>query len=266
MDSGVSLVSMPYSKILCSNDLTNKEYEEEKVPTMPQETTFSHTESHSSTDAVILPYEVTDEYYIEQLPQLKKKYLYNFIKRMADIILAFLGLVITAVPMLVIAVMIKIKMGGTVFYRQTRLGLNGKPFQILKFRTMAMDAEVGGAQWSEGSHDSRITALGAALRQYRLDELPQFFNVLSGTMSLVGPRPERPCFYDAFETYIHGFSQRLAVKPGITGLAQVNGGYGLRPEEKILHDVEYIKKRSLWLDFIILLKTVEIVLHHRDAK
>jgi len=233
---------------------------------MQQEIIISHTESPSSSSPVILPYEVTDEFYVEQLPQLKKKNIYNFIKRIADIVFAVLGIVVTAFPMLIIAVMIKVKMGGTVFYRQTRLGINGKPFRIIKFRTMAMDAEAGGAQWSEGVHDPRITKLGAALRQYRLDELPQFFNVLGGSMSLVGPRPERPCFYEAFETYIHGFSQRLVVKPGITGLAQVNGGYSIRPEEKILHDIEYIKKRSLWLDFKILLKTVGIVLHHRDAK
>jgi len=233
---------------------------------MQQEITISHTESQGSSSPVILPYEVTDEFYVEQLPQLKKKNIYNFIKRIADIVFAVLGIVVSALPMLIIAVLIKFKMGGTVFYRQTRLGLNGKSFQIIKFRTMAMDAEAGGAQWSEGVHDPRITKLGAALRQYRLDELPQFFNVLGGSMSLVGPRPERPCFYEAFETYIHGFSQRLVVKPGITGLAQVNGGYSIRPEEKILYDIEYIKTRSLWLDFKILLKTVEIVLHHRDAK
>ncbi len=234
--------------------------------TISPEVLVRQAESRDNTDAVILPYEVTEEFNIEQLSQLDKKYLYSFIKRVSDIIFAFLGIVITAIPMLVIAVLIKAKMGGTVFYRQTRLGLNGKPFRIIKFRTMTMDAEAGGAQWSEGIHDTRITKLGTALRQYRLDELPQFFNVLAGSMSLVGPRPERPCFYEAFETYIHGFSQRLVVKPGITGLAQVNGGYSIHPEEKILHDIEYIKKRSLWMDFIILLRTVEIVLHHRDAK
>lgn len=230
------------------------------------EPVYSSTAPFEEPSAVILPYEVTGEFYIEQLPQLRKKPIYLFFKRIADIVLSLFGLVLTAIPMLVIAIIIKMKMGGTVFYRQTRLGLNGKPFRIIKFRTMSMDAEAAGAQWSDGKHDARITALGAALRQYRLDELPQFFNVLSGTMSLVGPRPERPCFYDAFETYIHGFSQRLAVKPGITGLAQVNGGYSLRPEEKILHDIDYIKKRSLWLDFVILVKTVGIVVHHRDAK
>ncbi|MBE6571320.1 MAG: sugar transferase [Ruminococcaceae bacterium] len=233
---------------------------------MQHEATIVRTELPGSSNTVILPYEVTDEFYVEQLPQLKKKNIYNFIKRMADIIFAVIGIIVTALPMLIIAIMIKANMGGTVFYRQTRLGINGKPFKIIKFRTMTMDAEAGGAQWSEGAQDSRITKLGAALRQYRLDELPQFFNVLAGSMTLVGPRPERPCFYEAFETYIHGFSQRLAVKPGITGLAQVNGGYSIRPEEKILYDIEYIKKRSLWMDFKIMLKTVGIVLHHRDAK
>lgn len=231
---------------------------------MPQ-SIFSQTKT-SDSSPVILPYEVTEEFYVERLPQLEEKHIYDFIKRIADIVFAFLGVVVTAIPMLVIAVMIKINMGGTVFYRQTRSGLDGEPFQIIKFRTMSMDAEAAGAQWSEGVRDPRITKLGAALRQYRLDELPQFFNVLSGEMSLVGPRPERPCFYEAFETYIHGFSQRLVVKPGITGLAQVNGGYSIRPEEKILHDIEYIKKRSLWLDLRILFRTVGIVLHHRDAK
>ena len=233
---------------------------------MPQETIFCHAASPDRPDGVILPYEVTEEFYIEQLPQLKKKHIYNFMKRTADILLALLGIALTAIPMLIIAVLIKVRMGGAVFYRQTRLGLNGKPFRIIKFRTMTMDAEADGAQWSSGNRDNRITELGGVLRQYRLDELPQFFNVFAGSMSLVGPRPERPCFYDAFETYIHGFSQRLVVKPGITGLAQVNGGYSLRPEEKILHDIEYIKKRSLWLDFVILLKTVGIILHHRDAR
>lgn len=155
---------------------------------MQQEITISHTELSGGSNPVILPYEVTDEFYVEQLPQLKKKNIYNFIKRIADIVFAFLGIIVSAFPMLIIAIMIKVKMGGTVFYRQTRLGINGKPFQIIKFRTMAMDAEAGGAQWSEGVHDSRITKLGAALRQFRLDELPQFFNVLEGSMSLVGER------------------------------------------------------------------------------
>lgn len=224
------------------------------------------TQFPETPSIVILPYDVTGEYFIEQLPELENKPVYDFIKRFFDVVLSIIGILLTALPMLVIAVLIKVNMCGTVIYKQTRLGLHGEEFQILKFRTMSMDAESGGAQWSEGENDPRITKLGAYLRKYRLDEIPQFFCVLSGSMSLVGPRPERPCFYAAFETYVHGFSQRLSVKPGITGAAQVNGGYNIPPEEKILHDIEYIKKRSLWLDFVILLKTVVVVVRHKDAK
>jgi len=129
-----------------------------------------------------------------------------------------------------------------------------------------MDAESNGAQWSEGERDTRIFPLGHKLRQYRLDELPQFWCILKGDMSLVGPRPERECFYKEFETYIHGFSERLKVKPGLTGLAQVNGGYNLKPEEKIIYDVEYIKTRSLALDLKLIFKTVGVVIDHKGAK
>lgn len=223
--------------------------------------------SHFETpNVVIMPFEQTQEYYIEQLPQLPPKRMYRFFKRMGDLVLSVIGLVILGIPMAVIALLVKCTSPGDVFYRQQRLGLNGKPFNIIKFRTMYMDAEKNGARWSEGEDDPRITRFGAWLRQYRLDELPQFFNILSGSMSLVGPRPERPCFYEAFEEYIHGFSQRMVVKPGITGWAQVNGGYDLRPEEKIIYDIEYIKKRSLWLDMVVLFKTVYVVAFHKDAK
>lgn len=233
---------------------------------MPHNHDASYIIPPDNIDNVILPYEVTEEFFIEQIPPLKHRYVYTFLKRLADILLAILGIVLTVIPMLAIALIIKIHMGGPVFYRQIRLGLNGKAFRIIKFRTMHVDAEATGAKWSDGDQDPRITKFGMFLRQYRLDELPQFFNVLAGSMSLVGPRPERPCFYNAFETYIHGFSQRLAVKPGITGLAQVRGGYNIRPEEKIVYDIEYIKKRSLWLDFLILLKTIKTVLCHQDVR
>ncbi len=217
-------------------------------------------------ELVILPFSQSKEFYVERLDEIPKKLPYRVLKRLFDMIAAVLGLLVCAVPMALIAAAIKYTSSGTVFYRQQRLGKNGTPFNIIKFRTMRMDAEADGARWSEGENDSRITPIGAWLRKYRLDELPQFFNVITGTMSIVGPRPERPCFYEAFETYIHGFSQRLMVKPGITGLAQVNGGYNLRPEEKICYDMEYIKKRSLWMDFKILLRTIGVVLNHQDAK
>lgn len=224
------------------------------------------TSQFETPNVVIMPFEQTQEYYIERLPQLPPKRMYRFFKRLGDLVLSVIGLVILGIPMAIIALLVKCTSPGDVFYRQQRLGLNGKPFNIIKFRTMCMDAEKNGACWSEGEEDPRITRFGAWLRQHRLDELPQFFNILTGSMSLVGPRPERPCFYEAFEEYIHGFSQRTVVKPGITGWAQVNGGYALRPEEKIIYDVEYIKKRSLWLDIVILFKTVYVVVFRKDAK
>ena len=131
---------------------------------------------------------------------------------------------------------------------------------------MTMDAESEGAQWSLGEDDERIFPLGHILRKCRADELPQFWCILKGDMSLVGPRPERECFYDEFETYIHGFRERLKVKPGLTGLAQVNGGYDLKPEEKIVYDVEYIKTRSMCLDIKLVFQTVTVVFGHKGAK
>ena len=106
---------------------------------------------------------------------------------------------------------------------------------------MCVDAEKNGAQWSLGDKDVRITRFGRFLRKSRIDELPQLWCILKGDMSLVGPRPEREVFYNEFEKYIHGFSERLKVKPGLTGWAQINGGYNLRPEEKVVYDVDHTK-------------------------
>ena len=131
---------------------------------------------------------------------------------------------------------------------------------------MKVDAEANGAQWSKGDNDTRITKYGRFMRKTRIDEHPQLFTILFGKMSIVGPRPEREVFYNEFEKYIHGFSERLKVKPGLTGLAQVSGGYDLMPEEKIVYDIEYIKKRSLWLDLKIIFKTVGVIFSHKGAK
>lgn len=215
---------------------------------------------------VILPYQKQGEYFVEDLGEVPSLPLYSFVKRTIDILAAVLALLLLTVPMALIAIGIKCSDRGTVFFTQERLGLNGKKFDIIKFRTMYMDAEVNGAQWSNGESDERIFPFGRFLRMTRMDELPQFWCILKGDLSLVGPRPERECFYDEFETYIHGFRERLKVMPGLTGLAQVNGGYDLKPEEKIIYDVEYIKTRSLWTDLKIMLKTVRVVLFQCGAK
>lgn len=216
--------------------------------------------------AVILPFEIEGEYDIPSLGTVKRKPLYSFVKRAFDIFASLLALLVLALPMIVIAIAVKASSRGKAVYRQERLGLNGKKFNILKFRTMYDDAESEGAQWSVGDDDPRITPVGRFLRKTRLDELPQLLCVLKGEMSLIGPRPEREIFYDAFERYIHGFHERLKVKPGISGLAQVRGGYDLRPEEKILYDVEYIRKRSVLLDLRIMLETVGVLFTCKGAK
>lgn len=209
--------------------------------------------------AVILPFEKTGEYFIEPLGQVPDKPVYRVIKRAFDIVASALALIVLFIPMLMIAAVVSATSEGGPLFSQERLGLNGKPFRMTKFRTMYANAEENGAQWSRGDEDTRITKAGSFLRKVRLDELPQLWSILKGDMSFVGPRPERQVFYDEFETYIHGFSERLKVRPGLTGLAQIKGGYFLRPEEKILYDVEYIKNRSLWLDLKILFRTIGVV-------
>ena len=203
---------------------------------------------------------------MEELGELDAKPVYSFFKRFFDIVLSLFALIVLLIPMLIIAVIVKLTSPGSVLYKQERLGKDGVSFEIIKFRLMYADAENNGAQWSDGENDERITPFGKFLRRTRMDELPQFAQILTGKMSLVGPRPERECFYEKFETYIHGFSERLKVKPGLTGLAQVSGGYDLRPEEKVVYDIEYIKKRSLWLDLKCILLTVRIIFSHNGAR
>lgn len=191
--------------------------------------------------------------------------LYRFCKRCFDVLFSALALLVFLLPMLVISLCILCDSRGPVFFLQDRLGKDGRPFSVYKFRTMVVGAEKHGPQWA-AKDDDRCTRVGRILRKSRLDELPQFLNILFGHMSLVGPRPERAYFYDKFETYIHGFKNRLAVTPGLTGLAQVNGGYELEPEEKILYDMQYIREQSLWLDLKLIFKTVKLVFTHEGAR
>lgn len=221
---------------------------------------------YEAPEGIILPFEIEQEYFIEDIGQIKKRTIYEFFKRAMDIVASGLGILVLGIPMIIIAVIIRSTSKGGAFYYQERLGLNGKKFNIIKFRSMVADAEKNGAQWSEGFEDERITPVGRVLRKFRLDELPQLFCIFKGTMTIVGPRPERECFYNEFEKYIHGFSQRLKVKPGLTGHAQINGGYNLAPHEKIIFDIEYIKKRSLWFDIKIIFKTIAVVFTHEGAK
>lgn len=190
---------------------------------------------------------------------------YDRVKRVVDFICAALGIVVLALPMLILAIMIRLDSDGPAIFKQERLGKDGKPFTMYKFRSMILDAEANGPQWAE-KNDCRCTNLGAKLRKSRLDELPQLFNILKGDMSIVGPRPERACFYDEFEKYIPHFRQRLAVRPGLTGHAQVNGGYNLKPEEKIVYDMEYIAKRCVKMDVQCILKTVQVIFSHDGAR
>lgn len=194
-----------------------------------------------------------------------RKPVYEFFKRLFDIVFSLCALILCALPMLILSIMIRLDSEGPAIYKQERLGKNGKPFFVYKLRSMYMDAEFFGVQWA-AENDSRCTRIGGFLRKSRLDELPQFWNILIGQMSLVGPRPERPFFYGEFEKTIHGFSHRLKVRPGLTGLAQVNGGYDLLPEEKIVYDMRYIATRSLRLDACCIFKTVSVLFNHRGAR
>ena len=190
---------------------------------------------------------------------------YRFVKRLFDIVSCSLALIILAIPIVIIAVKIKRESPGPVFFAQERVGKDGKPFFIYKFRSMYIDAEKRGAQWAT-EKDPRVTPFGRWMRDHRVDEIPQFWNIVKGDMSLIGPRPERPAFCDAFEKRIHGWHYRTMVRPGLSGLAQVSGGYDLLPAEKVLFDLEYISNRSLKMDWRLILRTLGVLGTGEGAK
>lgn len=184
-------------------------------------------------------------------------------------ILAVIGVVLTLPIMAVIALAVQLSSPGPVLFRQTRVGRNKMLFTLYKFRSMYADAEARtGAIWA-AKNDPRITPLGRILRKLRLDELPQFFNVLRGDMAIVGPRPERPEFMDTLENQIPFFRQRLCVKPGITGWAQINHKYGDTLEDTVIkleYDLYYIKNLTPSLDGYIIFHTVKVILLSRGAQ
>lgn len=186
-----------------------------------------------------------------------------------NVVLAVSLLLVTWPIMLITALLIYLEDGRknavSIFYRQLRVGIDGNPFYILKFRSMKPDAEKNGAQWAT-ANDNRVTRVGQFIRKYRIDELPQLFNVLKGEMGFVGPRPERPEFVVQLAKDIPYYNNRHNVKPGLTGWAQLKYPYGSTAEdaqEKLKFDLYYIKHRSLMLDLVILIRTVEIVLFGR---
>ncbi|WDU82059.1 exopolysaccharide biosynthesis polyprenyl glycosylphosphotransferase [Caloramator sp. Dgby_cultured_2] len=190
---------------------------------------------------------------------------YDYIKRILDIILSLIGLIIGLPFVIIFSILIIIESPGSPIYKQERVGKRGKIFTIYKLRSMYCDAEKNGPKWAD-KNDDRVTKIGKIIRKTRIDEIPQLINVLKGEMSIVGPRPERPMFTYQFDQEIPGFINRLKVKPGLTGWAQVNGGYEMTPAEKLEYDLYYIENRCLKLDLLIILKTIGVVLTGYGAR
>ena len=185
---------------------------------------------------------------------------YRMIKRGCDILLSVLGLIIFSPVFLITSIAIKVYDKGPVFYKQVRLTRDGKKFRIIKFRSMKVDAERDGiARLSTGEKDSRITPVGKIVRKYRLDELPQLWNILVGDMSIVGPRPERPEIAEQYYKQMPDFKLRLQVKAGLTGYAQVYGKYNTDPYEKLEFDLLYINSMGILTDLELLFATFRIL-------
>ena len=193
----------------------------------------------------------------------------NATRRGVDLLVSLALLLLTLPLMLLTAALIRLESAGPVLYRQTRIGLHGQPFTLLKFRSMTIDAEEAGNPLWATQQDPRVTRIGSFIRPMRIDELPQLLNVLRGEMSLVGPRPERPMFVEQLAKAIPFYTERSYVKPGITGWAQVNFPYGASIEDarqKLSYDLYYVKNRSLLLDQFILMATIRVILFREGAR
>lgn len=190
---------------------------------------------------------------------------YRLFTRTIEIIFSFVLLVLTAPLLLLCCLLVVLESPGGALYHQERLGLNNKPFKIYKIRSMYINSEINGPQWAK-SNDSRVTRVGKIIRKTRIDELPQLINVLKGEMSVIGPRPEREFFITQFSNEVPEFHLRTLVKPGLTGLAQVDGGYDLNFKEKLEKDLYYIQNKNFKMDLYIIVKTVKIVLIGEGAR
>jgi sugar transferase (PEP-CTERM system associated) len=193
----------------------------------------------------------------------------DVVKRLFDIVVS-LALLMAALPILLVTMIaIVVESGWPVFYRQERVGQGGKPFQIIKLRSMRQDAEKDGKPRWAGANDDRVTRVGRFIRMTRIDELPQLYNVLRGDMSFVGPRPERPYFVGQLIDEIPYYDVRHSVKPGVTGWSQVRYPYGASVEDalaKLQYDLYYVKNHSLFLDLLILAETAQVVLLGKGAR
>lgn len=183
----------------------------------------------------------------------------KFMKRLMDIVISIPMIILTSPIMLITALAIKCCDGGSIFYRQPRCTMGGRTFSIIKFRSMIENAESDGVAKLASNHDSRITPVGKFIRATRIDELPQLFNILSGSMSFVGPRPERPEIIRDYEENMPEFAFRMRVKAGLTGFAQIYGKYNTIPYDKLKLDLFYIEHYSLWLDIKLILMTIKIM-------
>jgi exopolysaccharide biosynthesis polyprenyl glycosylphosphotransferase len=206
--------------------------------------------------------------WLANAPGLQPRRLDAALRRLLDIVGSLVLLVATLPLTVIAAIAIKLDTPGPVFYRQQRVGLNGRVFTLFKFRSMVADAEAAGPRWAS-KRDNRVTRVGKFLRLTRIDEIPQAINVLRGDMALVGPRPERPGFVESLGRSIPRYHDRAVVKPGITGWAQVNYPYGASVDDarmKLAYDLYYVQRRSLFLDLLILVATVRVVLFQEGSR
>lgn len=212
--------------------------------------------------------EHVDEPWVARLDGVRVGWTQELVNRSSDVVISTGLLLLTLPLMLLVALLVRVESPGPILYRQERIGLGGRPFTLLKFRSMGTDAEARGPAWATQC-DPRVTRVGSFMRRTRIDELPQLLNVLRGQMSFIGPRPERPHFVEQLAEAIPHYRERARVKPGLTGWAQVNFPYGASVEDarvKLSYDLYYVRYRSLLLDLSILFATIRVILFQEGSR